>query len=52
MFISWMGGDMMLVSEYYSCYDVKEYYAYVGIENWGKKFLTLSLTKTEIVRLM
>ena len=36
-YISWSRGDMVLVGEYFSCYGVKECYAYVGIENWGKK---------------
>mgnify|MGYP006879328395 CR=1 FL=1 len=44
-YISWMGGDMLLVGEYSSCWGVKECNAHVGIEKWGKKFLTLSRTK-------
>ena len=37
-YISRSRGDMVLVGEYSSCYGVKECYAYVGIENWGKIF--------------
>ena len=43
---------MVLVGEYSSCYDVKECYAYVGIENWEYFFLTLSRTETNIIRLI
>ena len=37
-YISWTNGDMLLVCECSSCYGIKECNAYVGIENWGKKF--------------